>query len=350
MAVPGPVPVTAAPADHRAARADRLRALLERRSLGAAVLRVCSNFAWYTGGGDSRVDHANPLGVADVVITPDSEFVLASSIEAPRMRAEEARGVEVVEFPWHEGPDAVLGEIVGDVSLGADVPLAGAVDLSAGLAALRRVLDPDAVEQLTAVGADASAAIAEAAATVSPGTDERQLAAALAGACRSRGLCAHVLLVGGDERIARFRHPIPARAPIHRRALLAVSAERGGLYANVTRIVELVEPDAELARRRAACDEILARMRDEATKPGATLSDAFAACTRFYADAGYPDEWRLHHQGGPTGYVSREVIATPSTHDPIEVGQAFAWNPSITGAKSEETFLLTSDGPRVVAA
>ena len=62
-----------------------------------------------------------------------------------------------------------------------------------------------------------------------------------------------------------------------------------------------------------------------------------------------PPWWRLHHQGGPTGYASREVIATPHTAVPIEVGQAFAWNPSITGAKSEETFVLTETGPEVVA-
>src|SRR3954454_2559619 len=83
-------------------RAERVRDLLDRRALGAAVLRTCTNFAWFTGGGDSRVDHSNPLGVADVVITRDAELVLASSIEAPRMRAEEAHGLEVVEFPWHE--------------------------------------------------------------------------------------------------------------------------------------------------------------------------------------------------------------------------------------------------------
>jgi Xaa-Pro aminopeptidase len=131
--------------------------------------------------------------------------------------------------------------------------------------------------------------------------------------------------------------------------MLVVSAERGGLYANLTRFVELDEPDSQLARRLAAVEEILERMRLEATRPGETLADAFRACGGFYRDAGYPDEIRLHHQGGLTGYASREVIATPRTADVIAVGQAFAWNPSITGAKAEETFVLTESGPEVVA-
>jgi Xaa-Pro dipeptidase len=78
-------------------------------------------------------------------------------------------------------------------------------------------------------------------------------------------------------------------------------------------------------------------------------SHAFDDCRRFHREAGLPDEWRLHHQGGTTGYGSREVIATPSTRDPIEHGQAFAWNPSVTGAKAEETFVLLPTGPEVVA-
>ena len=131
--------------------------------------------------------------------------------------------------------------------------------------------------------------------------------------------------------------------------MLVVSAERGGLYANLTRFVELEEPDAELARRLAACDEILRRMREEATRPGTTLAEAFEACRGFYRDAGFPGEERLHHQGGTTGYGSREVVATPSTPHVIATSQAFAWNPSITGAKAEETFVLTETGPEVVA-
>jgi antitoxin VapB len=184
---------------------------------------------------------------------------------------------------------------------------------------------------------------------VEPGIGELDLAAALASACRSRGLDPTVLLAAADDRIVRHRHPLPFGATVNRRAMLVASAERGGLYANLTRIVDLDDPDPEVARRVAACEEILGRLRDEATRPGRTLAAAFADCRRFYSEAGFPDEWTLHHQGGMTGYASREVIATPATDHEIEVGQAFAWNPSITGAKAEETFVLTESGPEVVA-
>jgi Xaa-Pro aminopeptidase len=330
-------------------RHERLRQLMKVRGVDAVVIRRPANFAWYTGGADTKVDHVAPEGVADLVVWADAELVLTSTIEAPRMRAEQVPGFEVVEYPWHEDRLAALREVVGEACVGSDLALPGTADLSDDIATLRRTLDADAIESLRAVGADASAAMAEAAAAVEAGMTEHEAAAALAAACRGRGLTATVLLAAADERIAMHRHPVPLGATIERRAMLVASAERGGLYANLTRIVELDEPDPELARRQRACEEILARMREEATRPGRTLADAFVACRRFYAEAGFPGEWRLHHQGGLTGYASRELIATPSTHPVIEPGQAFAWNPSVTGAKAEETFVLTDRGAEVVA-
>jgi Xaa-Pro dipeptidase len=330
-------------------RHDRLGDLMERRGLDVVVLRRPANFAWYTGGADTKVDHVAPEGVADLIVGRDSPLVLTSTIEAPRMRSEQTPGLEVVEYPWHEDRLDALRQVVGDARLGSDVGLPGTVDLSDEIARLRRTLDANAVESLRAVGAAATAAMAEAVAAVESGMTEHEAAARLAAACRSRGLTATVLLAAADERIALHRHPVPVGATIERRAMLVASAEGRGLYANLTRIVELDEPDPELARRQRACEEILARMRDEATRPGRTVAEAFADCRRFYAEAGYPDEWRLHHQGGLTGYASRELIATPATDAVIEAGQAFAWNPSIAGAKAEETFVLTEAGPELVA-
>jgi hypothetical protein len=157
--------------------------------------------------------------------------------------------------------------------------------IAADVARLRRVLDASAQEQLRAVGADATEALAEAADATEPGTTEHDAAGLLAESLRRRNLAPHVLLAAADERIAKHRHPLPF---------------------------------------------------------GATIEDRVMLVT-------FPGEWRLHHQGGMTGYASREVIATPSTDDPIETGQAFAWNPSITGAKAEETFVLTPTGAEVTA-
>jgi Xaa-Pro dipeptidase len=330
-------------------RHDLLGRLMERHGLDAVVLRRPANFAWYTGGADSKVDHVAPEGVADLIVGGDSPLVLTSTIEAPRMRSEQTPELEVVEYPWHEDRLDALRRIVGDARLGSDMGLPGTVELTEAIARLRRTLDPDAVDSLRAIGASATAAMAEAAAAVEPGMTEHDAAAVLSAACRSRGLTATVLLAAADERIALHRHPVPVGATIERRAMLVASAEGRGLYANLTRIVELDEPDPELARRQRACEEILARMRDEATRPGRTVAEAFADCRRFYAEAGFPDEWRLHHQGGLSGYASRELIATPATDAVIETGQAFAWNPSIAGAKAEETFILTEAGPELVA-
>lgn len=329
-------------------RQQRLRELMERLGLEALLLRRSVNFAWYTGGADNRVDHASPFGVADVLITRDAHYIFTNNIEAPRMREEQTPNFEVIEYPWYGDEVRAVREAVGDASLGADFPLEGTLDVSEEVAPLRYVLDPDTLERYRRVGSDAATAVAEAASSLEPGMSEHEVAANLAAACRRRGLFSPVLLAAADERIARHRHPIPHSDTLERRAMLVVSAERGGLYANVSRMVHFEEPDTELKRRQEVCETILRRMREEATRPGRTLGDAFGDCRRFYAEEGFPDEWRLHHQGGMTGYASREVIATPQTQQEIEVGQAFAWNPSITGAKAEETFVLTEAGPEVI--
>jgi len=241
-----------------------------------------------------------------------------------------------------------LEELAGSSLVGADFPSEIGPDVSAEISPLRYVLDAEAVESYRRLGIDAVEAVSEAAASLAPDTDGIEAAAELAAACRRRGMFSPVLLAASEERLARYRHPIPREGPLGGRAMLVVCAERGGLFANLTRIIDFEEPDRETARRQEACVEILHRMREEATRPGRTLAEAFEDCRRFYAEAGFPDGWRNHHQGGTTGYASREVIATPEAHQEIRIGQAFAWNPSLEGAKTEETFVLGENVPEVL--
>ena len=328
---------------------DLVRAVLDGIGLDAVVLRRPENFAWYSGGADNRVDHASPTGVADIVVTRNREHVVTNNIEAVRMREEQVPGWDVVEYDWFEGPGDLVRKLAGGAAVGADAPEPSEVDVAGLIAPLRYRLDDETVGRYRAVGADTMAAVDAACAALTPAMTETEAAGAVTAACRAAGLFTPALMVGGADRIPRHRHPIPAGAPLGARAMIVVCAERGGLYANLTRFVHFEPPDAELASKLEACQGILARLRD-ATRPGRTLGDVFDDCRTFYAEAGFPDGWRHHHQGGLTGYRSREVIAAPSAAVEISEGQAFAWNPSLPGAKAEETFVLTADGPEVLCS
>ena len=331
-------------------RRGKLRELMDQRGLGALLMRRPANFAWYTGGADNRVDHADPLGVAAILLTADAEYVVTDNIEAPRMREEETPDFRVLEHRWYEAPLGSIQEAAGGVPVGADHPLPGAADCSEDIPPLRYVLDEEAIEHYRRVGRDAAQAVARAIEALPHYIGgSRGLAAAMAEACQRKWLSTPVLMAASEERMRRYRHPIlrfRARE-LGRMSMVVVCAERDGLYANLTRILLFDEVDDETVRRQQACENILRRMR-EATVPGRTLAEVFEDCKKFYAEEGFPREWKNHHQGGLTGYASREVVATPETDLEIEPGMAFAWNPSVSGAKAEETFVLTGSGPEVI--
>jgi Xaa-Pro dipeptidase len=333
----------------RESRDRSLRELMDERGVGALLLSSPANFAWYTGGADNRVDHGDPAGVASVLVTGNDAYILTNNIEAPRMREEQTPEMEVVEHPWHEEPAALLRELAGGARVGTDFPSTFGPDLSAEIPPLRYVLDGDAIEDYRRLGEDTVIAVSEVADALSPETDEFEAAADLSAACLRRGMFAPVLLAASEERLVRHRHPVPHGGPLGRQAMLVVCAERGGLFVSLTRMIYFQEPDPQTARCQGACEEVLRRMREEATREGSTLAQAFEDCCRFYAEVGFPEGWRDHHQGGMTGYASREIIATPGTHQEIREGQAFAWNPSLEGAKAEETFVLSQDGPEILA-
>ena len=129
--------------------------------------------------------------------------------------------------------------------------------------------------------------------------------------------------------------------------MLVLCSRVGGLIAAVTRLVHFGVPSADVEERLRAVAEVDARLI-LSTRAGRTLGDQFALAERAYAEVGHPEAIGEHHQGGSIGYLSREVLARP--HDPtlMAANQAFAWNPSLSGVKSEDTILLSPSGPEVL--
>lgn len=323
-----------------AERLDRLRELGQRRG-GVPVLASRANVAWATVGGQHHVVTASASGVGRLVVGPAATAFVAPSIEAGRLDAEEFAGLDldIVAAPWWEptAMDRAIAELV------AGHPVLDDAAIEEDLRPERSVLSAADIDRLAVLGRMAEAAVVNSLAAVVPGTTEDELAASLVG--RIVGARAPVVLVAADERIALFRHPLPTAKPVRRRVMLVLVAEAWGLHVAVTRIRELVEPDPEIAQRLRLVEDVH-RAMIEATTVGATLGDVLAVAQSAYAAAGRPDEWRDHHQGGSIAYNGREVVATPGEPTEIRPGMAFAWNPSIAGAKAEDTFVLASDGTR----
>jgi Xaa-Pro aminopeptidase len=147
--------------------------------------------------------------------------------------------------------------------------------------------------------------------------------------------------------VEKFRHPIPTMKKIERYAMLVICAEHAGLISNCTRLIHFGPLPADLRMKQQAVCNVDTAV-NLSTVPEKNLGEIFAILQKAYADNGFGDQWKLHHQGGSTGYANREVTATPASSETVVENQAFAWNPSITGVKSEDTVLATSSGIEVL--
>ena len=333
----------------------RLSDFLAQHGLDMVLLSRRANFAWLTAGCSNHVSQASDVGTATLVATRDVIRCVANCIESPRMQTEELqdRRIEVITYPWYDeaAASAVWAEVVGRQRAAADSLLPGMPGhvtlLPPAFSQLRWKLCRAERRRYRALGAAVGAGLQEVCRQIEPGQSEHEVGAALAARLHREGIRTPVILVAADERIDRFRHPIPTERRVTRRVMVVVAGERDGLISSATRLVVFGALPSGLRRKHDAVVRVDAALM-AATTPGRPLCEVFAEGRRAYADAGFADEWKLHHQGGPTGYAGRELRATATTTMPVLADQAFAWNPSITGTKSEDTILVRADKVEVL--
>ena len=331
---------------------------MERAGLQAVVLTRPGPVSWLTGGLPPPVDRSAATDLVWAVVTGPAATLITTEVEADRIRTEyrpEQHGfTSVVAVPWYD-PEAFVhaaAEIAGvpAIALTSDGHPAFGTDSSDDLTELRLALSVAEQDDLRALGADAAQALEAALTAWSPGERDLDIQARVAAALEARGADAPVLIVGGDDRVRRYRHPMAAGAPVRHLAMAVVVARRGGLHAAATRFASAVPLSAEL---RALFKQV--RRIEAATlaagRPGRSYGDVLGALDQGYAAEGAAGGWAGHYQGGPIGYAQREFEIAPGQGGSrwpcvrIEPGHAVAWNPSLPGgAKAEDTYLVHADG------
>jgi Xaa-Pro aminopeptidase len=334
--------------DEVAEKLERLRGHLDAAGRSGVLLTRQFLVSWIAAGMEDVILRGQDGGFVWALVTPDDAYLVTSNIEGARLVAEEnpeELGFEMVEVPWYEGHfESVLGDLVDTGRIANDGAGPG-TDASDDLQALRLRLTEGERDRMRVLGADACAALEATMGKLSAGMAGTDLSAEAAHQLERRGIFPFAILAGGDRRRASFRHPTVSPAPLERDAMVVFVGVRGGLNIACTRTASVGPPDPQLAERHAVASEAEARAI-EATRPGATYGEALQAQVDAYERHGYHDEWRNHTQGGPIGYGAREFgvapLAAPDrfTAYPVEVDHAVAWNPTVQGAKSEDTFIV----------
>ena len=329
----------------------RVREFLRSKNLKALLLKRQANFSWMTCGGLNLVGITTEFGATTLLITENSKFLISSVIETPRMIHEEGleeQGFIVKTFPWHEDQEvSIVKEIVGEGPLGSDIPFSNAMVLAEEAAKLRYSLTPEEQKRYRWLGKKVSIALEK----TMMKTKRREKESAVVGR-----LCKELwkdridpvtLMSAADDRISNFRHPIPTEKRIEKFLMVSVNARKWGLIVSLTRFIHFGKLPEELRKKYEDNVFIDCTMMAH-TRPGIASKAVLQKGIDAYQEKGYPDEWKLHHQGGSIGYTGRDYRVSFKTPDMIQENQAFTWNPSISGTKSEDTILATSKGPEMI--
>jgi Xaa-Pro aminopeptidase len=336
---------------------DRLTRLAHAAGVDGILLAAHHNIAWLTSGRHNRVDGSREAGSARLLVTADGHrYVLANAIEMPRMLDEVLFGLDYspIEYSWTDDQDpahavrAAAGVVKTGTGLAADWPLPETRSIEPLLMRGRAALTDGELARYRTLGRDAGLALGNVCRALTPGDTEQDIARSIIDAAAGVRARAVVALVGADERLRRYRHPVATSAAWKQVVMVALCAERDGLTVSLSRIVAAAAiPELE-ARTRAAASVFGRALA--ATRPGTAAPQLYDTFVRAYADAGYPGEEVKHHQGGAIGYRAREWVAHPRSQEIVEARQAFAWNPTVTGTKVEDTALVVGDRVDIITS
>lgn len=331
-------------------KVQRIINLLEKENLDALYLNRQANFSWITAGSINWVTICTEDGVASVLITKDGKkYAITDQVEAQRMKDEqqlEDLGFEIISQAWYEKRDAeFITKIVGSLDrVGSDIHFADTKMIQDKINPLRHSLTYNEICRYQYLGDHQSQAMEKYLATVKPGMTEYEITGGVAEALWPEQIGQTLFLVAADERILTYRHAVPTMKKLKNCLMVSCNGRYKGLITTTTRMVYFGNPPASLLKYYDDAAEVECRMI-AATKQGVDDLVPHMVGKEAYKQLGHEEMYYKHHQGGPQGYYNREYLVSELTHNITLPNQCYCYNPVISGAKTEDAFIVTENGP-----
>ncbi len=330
---------------------EKLRAYMRQNGFDAAILTRRDSFAWFTFGGDNKIFYSMDTGVGLLAVTMDAVFLIAQVMDVDRIYDDELSGLDIekIGVRWCDpSREETALKLLAGKRIVSDILLAGAECRFKEIVELQTPYAPWEVARYREVGRLCDEMLKNIADNVRPGMREQDIACMILHEYGKVYSVPKVLLVGSDDRIAKYRHPNPSDQRVERVVLLHPASDVYGMHANITRTLCFGDPPRELTQKYDLLNDILAMICAH-LRPGARHETLLRERRRMLKEAGLEAEYFNHYPGATAGYFfgsSQPVI----DNEEIVDTQCFDWFLTVTGAKVEELTMATPNGGEVLSA
>ncbi|MCT8137097.1 M24 family metallopeptidase [Anaerobacillus sp. CMMVII] len=326
-----------------------VRGFLDDYQYEAVFYQRQDNFAWLTSGGHNGILYNSENGQCGLLVTRQVVYLITNSSEKPRVVNEEIASlpIQVIDYPWYEDINETVWKTVRKGRVASDTPLEGMDVRTIELSKLRFSLTELEQVRYRYLGETAATLMEKYCMSIVPGQTELEIAAGLNRTYLANGLLPTVTLVGCEDRIDLFRHPIATKNRFVKKCMVVSCVSYKGLVVALTRMVYSGKLPQALSEKFTLTAKVASELIATSTVGKSTI-EIFDQMKKLYEDVGYYGEWQQHHQGGAIGYQNREYLVNATTEYFIQQNQAFAWNPSIKGTKSEDTIIVVDTTPEII--
>lgn len=162
-------------------------------------------------------------------------------------------GVELYLLLQYEGTESAIKRLTTGKVVASDALMENMLYMERELAELRYSLTIGEIEQYRYVSKKVAGALESTCREIEPGWTEYEISVLLQTKVLKHGFMPHCVLVATDERIFKYRHPIPTIKRLQKYAMVVICAEKWGLISNATRFVHFGKLPEEIQEKKLSC-------------------------------------------------------------------------------------------------
>lgn len=300
-------------------------------------------FSWLTGGLENRVVNQSLFGNSFLFLTERNKYIIATPGEMGLVNTApmQQNGYQPLYYNWdnEEGFFRTLKDISDSGNVVCDGGYSAFRDVYGDLIQLTKDLLPVENERYRNFGHDIAVVFTDFLNVIHPEFTEREAESILTALLIQKNIFPAVLMVGADENASEQRHFLAGSRQIKRRLTIIACLRREGLIISLTRDIYFGKIKVAEKAKHQLVSEICARLI-AATACHKTYQELYQTAYQLYQKHNLTAAFHEHPIGGPTGYEIRYEMVNSNSNGVFRSGQAVAWNPTLIGFKSEDTWLI----------